>query len=338
VADEEQPIIIKKINKIEGGHHGGAWKVAYADFVTAMMAFFLLLWLLNVTTTEQKAGIADYFSPQSVSDSRSGASGVLGGKIITDDTANRASESASIIAVTESPQGYVPDGSENPEDREGQASEAYVDQVDEAIAQREEEMFEQAREEIQTAIESVPELADLGNNIIIDMTPEGLRIQLVDKESYSMFPSGSARMNKKTYGLLGKIAQVVTKMPNKVAIAGHTDSHGFSTGGNYSNWELSTDRANAARRVLVDSKVPAERVNRVMGKADAEHLFEDPYDPRNRRISIVLLRQSMIDGNKRYIEKTREAIEEREGKRPPIRDNFKKQNQEKQQDSPDAYR
>lgn len=309
MADEERPIIIKRIKKVAGGHHGGAWKVAYADFVTAMMAFFLLLWLLNVTTSEQKEGIADYFSPNAVSVSASGAGGVLGGRIITEEEANMISNPTSILTITENPSGTTTN----------EETEISKEEFEKLKEEQEQKDFEKAQAEIKAAIEDNPELKELGNNIIIDMTPEGLRIQLVDKESYSMFPSGSARMNDKTRELMKKITQVIGKMPNQVAIAGHTDSAQFATGAGYTNWELSADRANAARRQFIDSGMPASRINRVMGKADTEHLFADPMDPRNRRLSIILLKDSVVKGAQDYIRKTREAVEKGGGSITPPR-------------------
>ena len=163
------------------------------------------------------------------------------------------------------------------------------------MRQREEEAFEEAQEAIRQAINADPTLAELADQLLMDMTPEGMRIQIVDQEGGSMFPSGSAQMKPRTRALLGQIAQVINELPNRVAISGHTDATPFQTEGGYTNWELSSDRANAARRALVDSGVPFERIALVTGKADTEPFdASDPFLPTNRRISIVLRRGTSV--------------------------------------------
>lgn len=329
---DQAPIIIKKIKRGGEGHHGGAWKVAYADFVTAMMAFFLLLWLLNVTTSEQKMGIADYFSPASPSRQESGSGGVLGGRTITAPGAQANSSSPPQISV---PTPSIP-ASANAEEQVEDMTEAAPgrptmreldaqglkglaeldaagrrqqadtnrdgvlspEEVEDALARLEQERFEEAIRQLRQAIQSVPELQTLAESLIIDQTPEGLRIQLVDQFGYSMFPSGAAQMFPQTAQLLSAVAQAVRQMPNKLSISGHTDSLPFRQGAGFSNWELSTDRANASRRALEAAGIRSDRFESVVGRADRDHLFpEDPNSPRNRRISIVLLReQPLADG------------------------------------------
>ncbi|MDH3920649.1 MAG: hypothetical protein OEU25_21005, partial [Rhodospirillales bacterium] len=186
---DKAPIIIKKVKKIAGGgHHGGAWKVAYADFVTAMMAFFLLLWLLNVTTDEQKRGIADYFSPASLARQSSGSGGILGGATLSAEGAMRSQRSqvGLTLELPSSDEESVTKGHE-----EGALDE---DQVENLLAKREEEQFAAAEEALRQAIESVPELQALAENLLIDQTPEGMRIQIVDQAKKSMFPIGRAEM------------------------------------------------------------------------------------------------------------------------------------------------
>ena len=231
-------IIIKKIKKGGyGGHHGGSWKVAYADFVTAMMAFFLLLWLLAATTEEQKRGIAEYFTPESFSVASPGAdTGVLSGQGVTGAGTTQAADARAPTVVLH----LVPTASTG--------SDATEEDLEELMRQREEDAFEEAQEAIRQAISEAPELADLADQLQMDMTPEGLRIQILDEEGGSMFPSGSAKMEARTRGLLSQIAQVINELPNKVVISGHTDAKPFHTEGCYTNWELSSDRANAARR------------------------------------------------------------------------------------------
>ena len=166
------------------------------------------------------------------------------------------------------------------------------------MQKREEEQFQQAQEALRQALQSIPNLQNLAQSLMIDATPEGLRIQIVDQEGLAMFPSGTAKMFDHTRRVLGLVAQVIRKMPQKIAIAGHTDSVPFGGAGGYGNWELSADRANASRRALIDLGVPTNRVSRVVGKADDEPLLpEDPANPRNRRLSIILLRGTRRSGD-----------------------------------------
>jgi len=292
--------IIKKVKKGGGhGHHGGAWKVAYADFVTAMMAFFLLLWLLNVTTKEQKQGIAEYFSPrESITVARAGAGdGVMGGQ--TPDHEQSISQSAVPFDM------IITNPTAGDADKEGQEAHAEKgtaefteEQLDEVTkeaiaAELEEKEFEAAENELKQAMQKVPELLELQDSLLIDRTPEGLRIQLVDQEQRSMFPSGSSSMAEHTKKLIAVVAKVISKMPNKIAVAGHTDATPFRAGAAVTNWELSADRANACRRELVANGLSPERIARVSGRADRELLdVNDPRSPRNRRISILLLREA----------------------------------------------
>lgn len=277
-----QPIVIKKIKKGGHGHHGGAWKVAYADFVTAMMAFFLLLWLLNVTTEEQKQGIADYFAPTIAASPSSGGAGIFGGE--------SPFESDTKIDSAQ-PFGYVVDRPVGA-DGSGEGSEMTEQDAEQVVAQKEEEQFERAEEELRQAMEEVPEMADLSENLIIERTPEGLRIQIVDQEDKPMFPLGSAEMYDRTRKLIGLVAKVIQKLPNKIAIAGHTDATPYRPGAAVTNWELSADRANASRRELEKHNISTDRLYRVTGKAATDLLVPDePQSARNRRISILLLRE-----------------------------------------------
>jgi chemotaxis protein MotB len=303
----ERPIIIKKVKK--GGHaahHGGSWKVAYADFVTAMMAFFLLLWLISATTEEQKKGIAEYFAPTIATRTTSGSGGILGGQTIETEGAMVANkQSPSVTVVLEEP--GMSDPMEEPEDAD--FNRAAANQLDEdgaeaadvteaaareRIAAEEEVQFREAEHQIRQAIQDIPDIQQLAQNLIIDRTPEGLRIQIVDQDKLSMFPSGSSTMVEQAHKLLDLVAKVIERMPNQVSITGHTDSMPFSHSTSYTNWELSTDRANASRRALIAAGVPEDRVATVVGKADQEPLIsEDPASPQNRRISIVLLRDAL---------------------------------------------
>lgn len=294
--DELQPIIVKKVKKGGGGHHGGAWKVAYADFVTAMMAFFLLLWLLNVSTEEQKMGIADYFDPNPrISDAMDGAGGVMGGLTISEQGAR-----VSDVQPVEAQQSL-----ETPSLRPGETpnadQEETIDQVDpEALAAQQERAqeqaeLEQAQDELEKMIRESPELQEVADSIRMDMTPEGLRIQLLDQDGRSMFQSGSSEMTDVAKDIMSKIATIIQNMPNQVSVRGHTDGVPYGAGATFTNWELSADRANSSRRFLLTTGLDEGRLNNVVGKADTDHLFpEDPFDARNRRISIILIRKELL--------------------------------------------
>ena len=282
---DKQPVIIKKIKK--GGHaaHGGAWKIAYADFVTAMMAFFLLLWLLSSVPQEQLEGISNYFSPTTVSATTSGSGDILSGATITSEGTAQSSISRDSVTV-DLPLPKAGTGGEKV------ASEMTDEEkAEELQRKKEEDQFEEAKKELEEIIERTPELKEMKKSLLIDNTPEGLRIQLLDKEGLPMFPSGGAEMFDHTKRLLALVSKVIVKMPQQISISGHTDSVPYVSKTGYSNWELSADRANAARRELVHAEVPFERVSKVVGKAATEpFLPEDPKNARNRRLSIIMLR------------------------------------------------
>ncbi|MBX9696847.1 MAG: OmpA family protein [Alphaproteobacteria bacterium] len=302
------PIIIKKITKkTVGGHHGGAWKVAYADFVTAMMAFFLLMWLLNATSEEQRRGISNYFGPSGDYLGAGGSGGMLAGRTLDSqgDYARKEASSEHMVKNDTSASDEEPDedgfdkpaaqaAALKPDEQKalmGDASKPFeVKEAEKIVQKYESELFQQAEKELRQAIMEVPELKELEKSLIIDVTPDGLRIQIVDQQRYSMFPKGSFAMYPYTKKLLSMVAKVVQKLPNKISIAGHTDSFKFSDDDRYSNWELSADRANASRRVLLEMNIPQERIIAVSGKADTESLVPEPLSEKNRRISIVLHR------------------------------------------------
>jgi len=291
-----QAIVIKKVKKDHGhAHHGGAWKVAYADFVTAMMAFFLLMWLINTTTPEQKRGIADYFAPASVSPSQSGSGGVLGGTAIGEDGA-KGSGASSVIEQLAPETRRRTDDEQRQEDTDVSSGGAEVAQSaeDRARAIREAAAFESAEMSLRQAMQDMPELAELSKHLIVEITPEGLRIQIVDQEGRPMFEPGSAQPHDRARTLLRAVGEIAARLPNRVSISGHTDASPSINPG-YSNWELSADRANASRRLLEGSGLTADRVYEVAGKAGSEPLFpDDPYQAGNRRISITLLREAPV--------------------------------------------
>lgn len=309
MADHNQPVIIirrKKKGGHGGAHHGGAWKVAYADFVTAMMSFFLLLWLLNVTTSDQRKGIADYFAPMAISRSEGGSGGVMGGMSITSPRGAEISSSSPPGADDHST-ATVGKGEEGEEDVAEKSTEVMTEEQKEAAyhekvtqdavklakaMKSEEEKFKQAEAALKQAILEAPGMKELAQHLVIDRTPEGLRIQIIDRDKFSLFPSGSSSPYEKGRDLLRLVGKVVSLLPNKISVTGHTDSSPFSTGSRRNNWDLSTDRANVSRTELQTGGVQDHRIARVVGLADRDPFVpNDPKDSRNRRISIVLLRQ-----------------------------------------------
>ena len=316
----DAPIIIKKVKKGGGGHHGGAWKVAYADFVTAMMAFFLLLWLLNSTSEEQLAGISNYFAPASVSPTSSGAGGVMGGQTMNQKGSKANDPNGPAVTISlprpEAPPTNQEDGEESgATDAEGEGDgegegqeyeeepppvdaldaleddpEPTPEQLAAEIKAQEEQRFAAAEQALRQAIQENPELQLLAESLIVDRTPEGLRVQLVDQDRLSMFRIGSSVPEPHAQKLFQQIAAIVQTLPNRIAISGHTDAAPYVNDNGYGNWELSADRANASRRALMNAGLPAARIERVVGRAEQEPLLpHDPLSPRNRRISIILL-------------------------------------------------
>jgi chemotaxis protein MotB len=286
----EAPTIIKKIKK--GGHaehHGGAWKVAYADFVTAMMAFFLLMWLINTTTPEQKRGIADYFAPEAVSRATSGNGALLGGTSTSEDGMDGAGQ-LSVKTILRQPKDEQKPDNPSEEDTKAPAetfANAPQDQVDGET--------EQAAARLRQAMQDMPDLARLSRHILIDETPEGLRIQLIDQDGRSMFEPGSAEPTPQIRTLLTEVGKVIGALPNRVSISGHTDGGGTGGAGGYSNWDLSAARANASLKILAETGLPDNRVAEVVGKAGAEPLYpSNPFASANRRISILLLKEAPV--------------------------------------------
>jgi chemotaxis protein MotB len=280
----QAPTIIKKIKKGgHAGHHGGAWKVAYADFVTAMMAFFLLMWLINTTTPEQKRGIADYFAPESVSRSNSGNGAMLSGTSVAEDGAEGAGQLAAKTALRP-PKDADQKNEQAAEDGERPEDDAGSDAAQERAAIR-----------LRQAMQDMPDFAKLSRHILIDMTPEGARIQLIDQDGRSMFEPGSAEPTPEVRTLLEEVGKVIEEFPNRISISGHTDGENFSGPGGYTNWDLSSARANATLRILQQGGLPDGRVAEVVGKAGADPLYpENPYASANRRISIILLKEAPV--------------------------------------------
>ena len=387
---EKPSIVIRREEVVEGGHHGGAWKVAYADFVTAMMAFFLLMWLLNATTQEQRIGLADYFSPTNeTSRNTSGFGAIFGGRTPNVDGSMASDRGAMepirsmrkpMVDVDDddgdaiAQQGAVPESGpalrnaaqprQTPEQEEqdpdrpspeplapspkvgvsrqpgmGQAADPAAQEaarqearqeaarqemtgyemtrrdvrpearqnaaLDEAgpsdarlratraeAERREREAFERAAQQMRDAVRADPSLDAVARQLAIDMTPEGLRIQILDEDKQPMFATGSAALNERARALLAKVAPVLLRLPQAVSISGYTDAAPFR-GGERSNWDLSAERANTTRRLLAEAGLPEARMRGVAGHADRDPLLPaDPFAAANRRVAITVLREA----------------------------------------------
>ncbi|MBC3874978.1 flagellar motor protein MotB [Undibacterium flavidum] len=276
MANEElRPIIVKRIKKVAGGHHGGAWKIAYADFVTAMMAFFLLMWLLGSTAKGNLQGIAEYFqNPLKVAMSGGDGSG----------------DSSSVIKG----------GGKDLSRRDGQTKKGEIEAVkktynlqaaEAALARADAERLKGLKSKIEAAIESSPTLKQFKKQLLLDITTEGLRIQIVDEKNRPMFASAKADLQPYTREILHEIGLALNDVPNRISLSGHTDAAPYGSGEKgYSNWELSADRANASRRELIYGGMEEAKVLRIVGLSSSV-LFDkaDPLNPINRRISIIVM-------------------------------------------------
>lgn len=298
MAGEEQPIIIiKKKKKGGGGHHGGAWKVAYADFVTAMMAFFMVMWLVATMPQEQLGGVAEFFkNPSAV---RGRAAEMAPGSMGPGGAGNAPIEMFRAVRPGEGDgtTGRAEGGESEDEDTaRGGSGETEVDpeearRIAQEADRRELEDLQQLLEE---AIANSLALAPFKDQLLIDLTPEGLRIQIVDAQNRPMFDLGSTRLQPYTQEILQELATYLNRVDNRIALTGHTDIAPFIGGAaGYTNWELSAERANAARRALVAGGLDEDKVARVVGLSSSA-LFdrENPRNPINRRISIVVLNQA----------------------------------------------
>jgi len=273
--DTQRPIIVKRVKKHAGGHHGGAWKIAYADFVTAMMAFFLLMWLLGSASKGELNGIAEYFqTPLKVA--------LMGGSG-SGDSSSLVKGGGQDLTRTE---GQMKKGEIREEKRVINLKAAEAE-----MARQEKVKLRDLKQRIERAIQDNPALRQYSNQMLLDITTEGLRIQIVDEYNRPMFSSGSAQLQPYSREILREIGKALNDMPNRLSISGHTDALAYS-GGNkgYSNWELSADRANAARRELLGGGLGETRMLRVVGLSSAV-LFDaaNPLNPINRRISIIVM-------------------------------------------------
>jgi chemotaxis protein MotB len=281
---KERPIIIKKISGGgHGGHHGGAWKVAYADFVTAMMAFFLLMWLLNAVPSDKLRGVAQYFEPTVGMRGHKGI-GVEGGQAYDSEEGIHAADKARGVTY-----GVL---------RKGEIFAMPEKGTDATIEEMENEHFALVEGELEKVIATDPEITTFKDSISLVQTPEGLVIQLMDQDEYPMFKAGSAELQNYTKGILLKIIRLIQYSPNLIAIDGYTDKFYDIEDVNYTNWELSADRANATRRFLVSNGIVLERIARVSGHADNDPIVANPQAPQNRRVAITLLRTSIAPPHK----------------------------------------
>jgi len=291
MSDKQQPIIIKKIKKGGGGHHGGAWKVAYADFVTAMMAFFLLLWLLSVTSPEQKMGLAEYFTPTIGIKDEMGI-GVKGGLSASEAGKSKNDLTEVGLVVGQVKQGDVAAASNEQKGETDPDAEATSKNEPVASASDDEEQFKATEQDIKQILEE-EDLKDYKENVLIQDTPEGLKIDMIDDAKKPMFIPGGAVLTDIGKKVLDSMARMVAKTPNNISIKGHTDSPSSTQNPQYSIWELSADRANSSRRMLATTQLEPERVVKVEALADKELLVpQEPSSPRNRRITITILRGS----------------------------------------------
>jgi chemotaxis protein MotB len=279
----ERPIIIvKKKARKSHEHHGGAWKVAYADFVTAMMAFFLVMWLVTAVSKQQRAAIFDYFKNPSMEPGKSSrpAPGQMGpGGASTSPIDLHGGSDAMRPAISK-------DGVA------AKASSEHLSLQQAAAAQREAEhkQLESLMVELRQAVNKSQALEPFKDQLLLDITPEGVRIQIVDAQNRPMFDVGSARLRDYTIAILRELAPYLDSVPNRISLTGHTDIRPYPSTNGYTNWELSADRANAARRALTAGGLPDEKISRVVGLGSSV-LFDksDPQNPINRRISIVVM-------------------------------------------------
>jgi chemotaxis protein MotB len=310
----EQPIIVIKKKSGGHGHHGGAWKVAFADFATAMMAFFLLLWLLGSTDKAQQQAVAGYFNDPA-SASPIGPGGTTQGIIPMSDPApappagqidnemsnhpgeKEAESDAEAEFEQDNPQ---PENTQEPIEKTQQ--ERQQEKQQEKLRKEEQKTLDALQENLEEALKNDDVFSLLKDQVLIDITPMGLRIQIIDRENRPSFNSGSPQINFYTEEVLEALSPLIDKVPNRISVTGHTDSTAYAQGAKYTNWELSTDRANTARRALITGGYPEEKIAKIEGFADSLPFDEaDPMNPINRRIAILLLKKEVDDDMRKDI-------------------------------------
>jgi chemotaxis protein MotB len=294
--EKARPIYVKRVKKVAGGHHGGAWKVAYADFVTAMMAFFMVMWLVTAVSKDQRAAIFDYFKNPSMEPGKSvkpapgqmgpgGASSSpinLGGGL---DSPKSSMQKTDKIGATVMTEAAKPIELQSEEEKAAQMQE-----------QLEKQQLDSLMADLREAISRSQALEPFKDQLLLDITPEGLRIQIVDAKNRPMFDLGSSRLKPYTVDILREVAHYLATVPNRVSITGHTDATPYAGLTGFTNWDLSTDRANSARRALEGAGLATDRISRVVGLGSSV-LFdkENPRNPVNRRISIVVMTQQALE-------------------------------------------
>jgi chemotaxis protein MotB len=295
---KEETIIIKKIKKGGHGHHGGAWKVAYADFVTAMMAFFLLMWLLTATPVENLQGLADYFTPTMGLQGKMGI-GFSGGQAPNSDGVSQGDWASQGLIFGAPPSGPI---IKNPsKDNKINMDNPIINQIPVTNTYDEDRAFEEIENNLTVMLKSSDKLKEFDESVLIQITPEGLAVQVLDKKSRPMFKSGTATMLPHARFIIKSIAGVINGIPNYIQVSGHTVKElQPKILSEDSNWELSADRANAARKVLIKARMDKDQIARIVGRADHDPLDRvNPLSPENQRITITLLRKSLLSMHKR---------------------------------------
>ena len=280
-----QPIIIiKKVVKGDHGHHGGAWKIAYADFVTAMMAFFLLMWLVSMTTKEQKIGLANYFSPPNVSPTTSGSGGILMGTTI-DKAGSKASD------PRDAPWSAGRDGDRDaPMGSTGRTSEREISRPAGSV-----QANESAAASIRQALQNMPEFAELSRNILVEATKDGVNVSLMDQDGRSMFPEGSVNPYERTRRVLEALAPTLRRLNNRLSVTGHTAAARPGSVRGPDSWSLTAGRAVAVREILAGAGFPNDRFTFVAGRSDTEPVFPDnPYLLSNQRVTVTLINEAPL--------------------------------------------
>jgi chemotaxis protein MotB len=278
-ADTPRPIIVIRRKKAAAAHHGGAWKVAYADFVTAMMAFFLVMWLVTSVSKEQRAALFEYFKNPSMEP----------GKTVKAAPGQAGPGGASTSVINLGGGLDAPKSSQNIKEQ-GLGQPTSVDAARKLADAAEKQQLESLMDELREAIDKSQALEPFKDQLLLDITPEGLRIQIVDKLNRPMFDSGSSALKDYTSKILIELAKYLNSVPNRISLSGHTDDKPFAGGKGYTNWELSADRANAARRALLSGGLEEHKIARVVGLASAVLFVKtEPLNPINRRISIIVM-------------------------------------------------
>jgi chemotaxis protein MotB len=275
----KRPIIVVKRKRVAAGHHGGAWKVAYADFVTAMMAFFMVMWLVASVSKEQRAALFEYFKNPSMEQGKSAK-----------PAPGQAGPGGASTSVINLHGGMDAPKSADARQNDGLGTKNSIDEARKLAEADEKKQLESLQQQLREAIEKSQALAPFKDQLLLDITPEGLRIQIVDKLNRSMFESGSASLKDYTTEILVELAKYINTVPNRISLSGHTDGKPFAGRNGYTNWELSAERANAARRALLSGGLSEPKVARVVGlAASVPFVSAEPLNPINRRISIIVM-------------------------------------------------